>query len=110
MLRLRDKGFWRYIVVFSSTFITCVTLFVLGVEPFFFCRVGQFAVGYASCLPQGLVDTILDKASKLDTNTFSILDNFPVTKDSVDLVPSNLLRISAQQSQSLFLLQSIGAW
>jgi len=95
MLRLRDKGFWRYIVVFPSTFITCVALFILRVEPLFFCRVGQLPVGYASCLPQGLINTILNKAGKLDANTFSILDNFPVTKDSVDLVPSNLLRISA---------------
>jgi hypothetical protein len=95
LLGLRDQRLRGYIFVYASVLVACIALLILRVHPFLFSGVSEFAISYTGCLPHSFVNTILDETSKLDTDTFSVLDDFPVAKDSIDLSSSNLLCISA---------------
>jgi hypothetical protein len=94
LLGLGDQRFRRYIFVYASVLVACIALLILRVHPFFFGGVSELAISYTGCLPHSLVNTILDETSKLDTNAFSVLNDFPVAKDSIDLGSGNLLCIS----------------
>jgi hypothetical protein len=74
------------------------------------CGICQVTSGNTSCLPQCFVNAVLDETRQLDSNTLGIFDDLPVAKDGIDLVSSDLFRISTQKSQALLLLQRVCTW
>lgn len=67
-------------------------------------------LGNASGFSGRLINTVLHENRKLDANSLRIFNNLPMAEDSIHLGSSHLFSILAEQCQTLFLLESVGAW